>query len=250
MELPDYLKSVIDDIAATSTAFAANYAAETPIHAAPFFGQIDTASYATVGLNPSPAEFRNSRWHAQPLPLSDHLSRLLNYFHNPQIPYYASWFDWWERALGSLGRSYFRDTVHLDLSARATIPVGNCPDKRIFVRMIQNDIKWFFRLLSNAPQLRGLLVAGSSWSITRNDAVGAVYLDRVIRDTAAANGFTLTRVTVLKQSNPRIALYRLRLPNGRMMPLFFCGASPSSNTPETLIQCIQSQSKLLKHNGF
>ena len=220
------------------------------MHAAPFFGRADSASYATVGLNPSPAEFQDGRWPASALPLSEHLNRLLNYFENPNVPYYDSWFGCWERALDHLGRSYFSDTVHLDLSPRATTPFRSCPDKRLFVKMVAADINLFFAFLENMPQIRGLLVAGSACGITVNNKVGAMYLDRIIREGGERLGFKLVTLEVFQRSGPKIALCRLCRPTGDTLPVFFCGASPSSNSQGDLGQAVQQYAALLKRAGF
>jgi hypothetical protein len=250
VDLLKYLATVIKDTGASADVYTRNFAAGTPMHAAPFFGCADSALYATVGLNPSPAEFQDGRWPASALPLSEHLGRLLNYFENPKVPYYDSWFGCWERALGHLGRSYFRDTIHLDLSPRATIPLRSCPDKRLFVKMVAADINSFFAFLEHVPQIRGLLVAWSGCGITLNDKVGAMYLDRIIRESGEKLGFKLVALDVLQRSGPKIALYRLSRPKGDTLPVFFCGASPSSNSREDLGKAVQQRAALLKRTGF
>jgi hypothetical protein len=169
---------------------------------------------------------------------------------NRKVLYYESWFGVWECALKHIGRSYFKDTLHLDLSPRATIPVGSCPDRPLFVNMVAADIKWFFTLLAGLPQIRGLLVAGSSWCMTRNGKAGAAYLDRIIREAGPEFGFELAKVKVFQQSGPKVALYRLSRPNGDSIPMFFCGASPSSNSPRELIRAVQQHAAHLKHLGF
>lgn len=202
MDLQDFLNSVIEATDATASNYAGNFSVGTPMHAAPFFGRASVASYATVGLNPAPAEFQKGRWPPTALPPKVHLSRLLDYFENPKVPYYKSWFGVWERAFEQIGRSYFNDTVHLDLSPRATIPVRNCPDRPMFVRMVDADIKHFFNFLAGMTQIRGLLVAGSSWCMTRKSTAGAAYLDRIIREAAPNFGFNLQTVKVFQQSAP------------------------------------------------
>jgi hypothetical protein len=250
VDLEHFLESVVKETNANASAYSANFSPGTPVHAAPFFGRADVAYYATVGLNPAPAEFQQGRWPAAALPTADHLSRLLQYFANPNVPYYKSWFGTWERALKCLGRSYFQDTAHFDLSPRATIPVGGCPDRQRFVKMVAADLKWFFTLLAGRTEIRGLLVAGSSWCITRSGKAGAVHLDRIIREAGPSFGFALAQPNVLSKSGTRLATYSLTRPGGDSIPVFFCGASPSSNSPEVLVQAVQGHAAMLKHLGF
>jgi hypothetical protein len=250
MDLPHFLGSVINATDATAIEYAGNFSLGTPVHAAPFFGRVDVASYATVGLNPSPAEFQQGRWPQSALPLNAHLSRLSDYFVSPSRPYYESWFGVWERALAPIGKSYFQDTVHLDLSPRATVPVRSCPDRPLFVKMVAADIRWFFALLAGLPHIRGLLVAGSSLCMTRNGNTGSVYLDRIIRQAGPRFSFELSRAKCLRQSGPKIALYHLSRPKRDSIPVFFCGMSPSGNSPGDLIYAVQQYAALLKRVGF
>ena len=250
MDLKKYLESVVKETNATVSDYVANFSSGTPMYAAPFFGHADVASLATVGLNPSPAEFQHGRWPATGLPLSDHLNRLLEYFTNSDVPYYKSWFGSWERALECIGRSYFRGTAHIDLSPRATVPFGGCPDRQRFVETVAGDVKWFFTLLAGMTEIRGLLVAGSSWCITRNGNFGAAHLDRIIREAAPRFGFKLAKGKRLQRSGTRVTMHSLNRPSGESIPVFFCGASPSSNSPEVLVEAVRNHASLLKRCGF
>ena len=248
--LEAYLGAVIEAIRITDTANIANFSANTPQHAAPWFGRVDIAEYATVGLNPAPKEFQQGRWPAAALPIPDHLNRLMHYFVNPTVPYYGSWFDAWERALQCIGHSYFSDTVHLDLSPRATIPFSSVPDRARFIEMVASDIKWFYALLARMTQIRGLLVAGSSWGATKAGNIGAVHLDRIVRETAPIYGFALSPGKIRQRAGTRIASFTLTRPCGDQIPVFFCGASPSSNTTSALILAVCNRASLLKNLGF
>lgn len=250
MNLEEYLGSVIEAINTTACAHVANFSPNTPQHAAPWFGRVDVAAYATVGLNPAPKEFQQGRWPATALPLRDHRNRLLDYFVNPTVPYYKSWFDAWERALQCIGHSYFSDAVHLDLSPRATVPVSSVPDRRQFIEMLVADIRWFYALLARMTQIQGLLVAGSSWGITKNGKIGAVHLDRILRETAPTYGFALSGGKTRQRYGTKIATYTLSRPGGDRIPVFFCGASPSSNSAEDLVKAVCDGTSLLKELGF
>jgi len=251
--LHSHLTSVIIQTTVNAANYSVNFSPGTPTQAAPFFGRADVALYVTVGLNPAPGEFQSGRWPSTPLLPADHLDRLLEYFTNPLVRYYASWFDPWDDALKHIGHSYLSDTAdtaHFDLSPRATIPVSNCPDRRVFVQMVDADIGQFFALLKESSKIRGLLAAGSSWGITRKNTVGAVYLDRIIRDAAPLYGFQLGNSRVFQKSGPRIALHDLTGPSGETIPLFFCGASPSARSPGDLAAAVKGCMALLKTAGF
>lgn len=116
MDLKHFLGCVVNETNATAQDYSGNCSPDTPMHAAPFFGKAENALDATVGINPSPKEFQNGRWPRATLPIDAHLRRLPDYFVNPTVPHYESWFGVWESALKILGKSYFHDTVHLDLS--------------------------------------------------------------------------------------------------------------------------------------
>jgi hypothetical protein len=250
VDLEKYLKSVVDETNATASQYAVNFSPNTPMHAAPFFGRADVALYATVGLNPSPKEFQQGRWPTTAIPLPVHMNRLLEYFVNPTVPYYKSWFGSWERALECIGRSYFADAAHFDLSARATVPVSNCPDPRVFVQMVDADIRWFFALLARRSGIRGLLVAGSSWCITKSGATRAAHLDEIIRKAGRGFGFELAKDKDLRKSGTKVTLYSLSRPGGYSIPVFFCGASPSSKSPEELVEAVRTHASVLKDCGF
>ena len=250
MDLEKYLKAVVDETNATASKYAVNFSPNTPMHCAPFFGRADSALYATVGLNPSPKEFQQGRWPNAAYPISAHVNRLREYFINPTVPCYESWFGFWERALGCIGRSYFSDTAHFDLSARATVPVSNCPDRQVFVQMITSDIRWFFGLLAQGTGIRGLLVAGSSWWITAKGAPRAAHLCEIIRKTGPAFGFELVKDRDLPKQGTKVTLYRLMRPGTDSIPVFFCGASPSAKRPEALVEAVRSYASLLKNCGF
>ena len=116
--------------------------------------------------------------------------------------------------------------------------------------MVAFDIQWFFQFLAGMTQIRGLFVAGSSWRITRNGTTGAAYLDRIIVEAWQQFGFALPKVKVFQKSGPRIAIYRLIRPQGEDIPVFFCGASPSSNSPDSLVHAVRQHALLLKQLGF
>jgi hypothetical protein len=153
VDLQKYLESVTNETNATASKYSGNFNPGTPMRAAPFFGHADVASYATVGLNPSPAEFQQGRWPTTPLTTIAHLNRLSDYFVNPKVPYYESLGS----ACGSARLSTSADRIFAIPCIWTFLPgllylwgaarIDHCLSK------------WF---LAGMTEIRGLLVAGSS----------------------------------------------------------------------------------------
>jgi len=127
----------------------------------PFFGNPATARVATVGVNPSSAEFEPQRqWDEVETPKQWKL-RLKNYF--IATPPAHDWFGPWRDGLGLIEVSYEAGSAaHLDVSYRPTKAMLRNPstDRREFRHMVERDVAWLFRLLPLCPKLRGLLVYG------------------------------------------------------------------------------------------
>ena len=206
------------------------------------------AIVATVGVNPSPGEFEGGR-PTVPLPTPAHLGRLITYFSNPAIPPHP-WFDPWEDALNLIGRSYRTDAVHLDISPRATEPMSTCADQLLFGQMLHADVAWFFQLLLGLPRLRGLLIAGSLFCLNAQGGLRRPHIDSFLKSVAPTHGFDLSRVRWLNRDRPPTKIYSLMWPDGRSVPVFFCGQSPSGNSPQQLVERVRQHSPLLKRLGF
>ena len=71
------------------------------------------------------------------------------------------WFDWWTEVVAPLGFAYTRNVAHLHISPRATVSMWGVPDKAVFARMLDTDVRWLFRLLSQCPRGRGMFIAGT-----------------------------------------------------------------------------------------
>jgi hypothetical protein len=152
----------------------------------PFFGNPAAALVATVGVNPSSAEFEpRRRWEEVETPGQWKL-RLKNYF-NHQPPAH-DWFGPWREGLDLLGVAYETGTAaHLDVSYRPTKAMlkNKTTDRREFRHMIERDVAWLFRLLPLCSKLRGLLVFGP---VVRHDG-STESLAAFIRKSAPRHGF-------------------------------------------------------------
>jgi hypothetical protein len=83
-----------------------------------------------------------------------------------------------------------------------------------FAAMLEDDIQWFFKLLSHCPQVKLLLFAGCT--------MGKL-MERYI---AKSDGFRLEKQEVT-EGKGRISYYCLR-GSGIEIPAFFCSVSPSA----------------------
>ncbi len=217
MDYSRFLGEVMADVAATDSRFAALKRIGLRTYPIPFFGRIDTARVITVGANPSPGEFEGERW-----PVTADAAyvsaRLLGYFESGARPH--PWFDTWRDALRQLDVSYETgEAAHVDVSPRATIPMGQVSEIDLFLEMARTDVKWLFRLLSILELPRMLLLAGC---VTKKR-----YIIRFLRESASSHGF---RVLGQEQNHgPGRVGYHAFQANSRQIAAFFCSVSPSGN---------------------
>ena len=125
--LVEFLSDEMNFVTRTAGEFAANMKAGVFGYPIPFFGDIENAVVATIGLNPSATEFTTDRG-SRGLSPSDIAAQLVEYFQRNPHP----WFAVWERALRSFGASYRTNAVHLDVSPRATISAAAAIDPVAF----------------------------------------------------------------------------------------------------------------------
>jgi hypothetical protein len=157
-ELTHYLSDVVTDVERTAQNAAPFARLGVTTHPIPFFGDATAATVLTVGVNPSAGEFVGRSW-------PDHISvgeleaRLVGYFNRSDVPPHR-WFSTWSEALNNLGASYQTGAAHLDLSARPTVAMGSIADWRAFVRLVEGDARWFFKLLPLCKNAKVLLMAG------------------------------------------------------------------------------------------
>ena len=199
--------------------FAENATPELTTHPIPFFGKLEEAEILTVGLNPSPGEFKNERWPRKPIAAEQLAQRLHDYFANNLCASY-SWFEKWSRACSQLGESFQYQTgrvAHIDLSPRATKVVSQVPRIDVFNEMIHHDLRWLPDLLERAKSARLLLMAG------------AVNNHKYLIEFLATHGRDHDiRVVRLDESRRRsLGFYELRS-RSRCLPVFFSGSGPSA----------------------
>jgi hypothetical protein len=189
-----------------------------------FWGDPTTAQYATFGVNPSADEFKTGRWpNKVTVPQLDH--RSVNYFTNAVAP--DDWFEGYEdtrnasKVLNVLGHSYRHNTVHIDLTPRATIAVEtiskNPALRTLFLQMVAADIQWFFSTIALCSNLKGAIMSGT--------VTNAHYFDKFLKKHLPT-GYSLKPNTPFGSGKGATMLYDFSGP-GFSIPLFFCRKSPS-----------------------
>ena len=154
----------------------------------PFFGNPAKALVATVGVNPSSAEFELTRGWADVKTAADWKRRLRDYFKIDVPPH--EWFEPWRNGLQTLGMSYEQGTAaHIDVSYRPTMAMlrDKTTDRKEFGQMVERDVAWLFRLLPLCENLRLLLVFGP---IVRSDG-STGNLAQFLKDQAQNHGFNV-----------------------------------------------------------
>lgn len=231
MSIEDRIRAVMHraerEVLLSDAAFQHLYNPEVRTRPLFFFGRAATASYFTIGANPSADDFRRGNWRAN----DDLADQALSYFHDERIAPHV-YFRNWVAALAPLGLTYHDNLAHLDVSPRATksLQVINQLGARTigdFLSMARADAAYLFALLEiRWSELRGLFAAGS---ITK-----ARYLDAFLREVGPRYGFSFRRKRVFagKSKGPGSCskLYEVTF-RGCAVPLFFCHVGPSSHRP-------------------
>lgn len=233
-----YLNELVAYIEKTDCAYKELHERGLYTHPIPFFGNIETATILTVGVNPSSGEFKNRGW-PEKLSTQDLAERLLNYFSLETVPPHP-WFRGWEEAANILNCSYHKGEVaHLDLSPRATISMGKVPNQIKFLDMVKNDIGCFFRILSLCKNAKLLMMGGS---VTKK-----YYINELIQEYAEEHGFDLLFKFQRGGKGPT-CFHKLK-GNNLILPVFFCGVSPSDRkNPELLVQRVdEKKEKMLMY---
>jgi|SRR6266850_1178979 len=231
-ELTVWLGALAKDAKATQSAYTANKVIGCPI---PFFGNVLNARVLTVGVNPSNTEFDLSRKWSEAVTVAIWQERLLNYFLQPAIPSHR-WFETWSICLELLEVSYAGSSAaHIDISPRATAPMlDKATNKPLFRAMVEQDVKWFFELLSNLSQVQLLLVAGP---IPRANG-GKQQLADFIREHGASHGATWGENETLPK------LVTTGHPNG--IPVFVCPHEPNVDGLYAMVRQVYRNRDLLR----
>jgi hypothetical protein len=226
----DYVAKVIADTQASAHEYVGFNRSGIPTQPIPFFGDVETASVLTVGVNPSAKEFVNRAWPAQQMTATKLADRLCHYFVSAPAPAHP-WFDTWSAALAHLDVSYLHGAAHVDLSPRATVAMGSISNWQHFARMVERDARWFFELLALREAPRVILIAGcvtKRWFI--NDFIARI---------ASTYGYELADKAE-KSGEGRVGFLCLRL-LGRSggIPVFFCSVSPSGRKRQILVDRVR-----------
>lgn len=179
--LRDWLEKLHGEVDRTNSQFPKNLTAGWPV---PFFGDVLKARVLTVGVNPSDREFNPTRRWTEVTNLAQWQARMLGYFQNEGVPPWV-WFETWSICLALLDLCYVGGAAHLDVSPRPTTPMlAPVTDQSEFRRMTEHDVRWFFELLNQLPNVQLLLVAGP---IPRGDGKKQ-QLAEFLRESASRHG--------------------------------------------------------------
>jgi len=226
-----YFNELLAYILKTDPEYEDLYQNDLQVYPIPFFGNIQTAKILTVGVNPSNGEFAKHRKWPDSLTRDDLAQRLLEYFSLPHYPPHP-WFAKWESALNLIGISYKDGTAaHLDLSPRATKTMSNLKEPSMqarFLKMAEDDIEWFFKVLPLCQNAQLLMVAGAIISHEKKFE----YLDEFIQNKAKKHFFELRAASQIFQEGVRFK----NLIGGNLdLPVFFCSVSPSAGNRAHLL---------------
>jgi len=235
----DLLKAAAEGLNETEARFTSLLRTGVNTHPLLYFGDPISARFATFGVNPSAAEFTPSRWPKSTMSNEELDKRSVDYFKNPDVPPHP-WFDGYEKALKQLGHSYKTDTVHLDLSPRATKSMGSV-DRKQFLQMIESDMKWFLQSLGLCRDLQAVIISGS--------VTGKYYFDEfLLAKLTNPFGFKL-RTQLGAQKRGATALYDISGPNLNV-PVLFCCKSPSGDKGVFLMNEVKRLRAELLGAGF
>jgi len=220
-DLVAFVSTVQEHVSHPSAEFRDLLHTRSPVHPISFFGDPRSATLATIGINPSRAEFASNRNWPSDLTAEQLTRRILSCFTGALCPPHP-WFGRWARALARIGVSYEAEAVHLDLSPRATAPLGGMTQdqQKMFERMIDADSPLFFRALEMFPNLQVLLAAGviSKLKARLRGRVSGAQVPRARHDARHAGPFR-------------------RRPGGPgNVGTFFCGSGPSDRKKPGLLE--------------
>lgn len=213
-----FLERLVETVATTNSQYAPLLKPGVTTCPMPFFGNPITAEFVTLGVNPSATEFNGGRWPTSGVSTARLQERLINYFTDAVVPAHR-WFDGYENCLGVLGRSYREDTVHVDLSPRATKAMGSA-DRHLFVRMVAGDLTTFIETLKLCRSVKAGLMSGS--------VTGRYYFDEFLSRYLPASYKLRLRERLEVRARGATSLYELVGPE-LQMPVLFCSTSPSGD---------------------
>jgi hypothetical protein len=229
------LAQIVTNMSATNGQYTSLLTPNPNTYSLPYWGDPSTAQIATFGVNPSAKEFVAGRW-PNALTIAQLDDRCVRYFVNSVPPH--AWFSGYEKALNILGHSYREDSLHLDLSPRATraMRAVNGP---LFRQMIAADMTWFLSVLALSSSVKGAIMCGS--------VTNRFYFDEFLCKHLPSN-------YRLKPRTPRsgrgsTAIYDFSGP-GFAMPVLFCGTSPSGDGGVRIVNEVRTLLPQLRAAGF
>jgi hypothetical protein len=234
-DLVQLVENLTRYVRSTDSIYAPNYKTGVRGHPIPFFGNLLTAEVITIGLNPSADEFKSHRAWPEALTPGDLTRRLLKYFDREPHP----WFARWEQGLSSIGASYRRNAVHLDVTPRATVSAATVPDRGLLEKMAEADLPWMLRFLALVPTAKLLLLAGS---IHRG-----MYLNEFLSRYLPLSGSRLEGSLDRPRGVKGFVRYHTLLSPPFRLPMFFCSSGPSNrNNPQLLAERVAQESHSLR----
>lgn len=235
------------------------YGHPPPKYMIPFFGDLLKAQALTVGLNPSSREFATNRCWNDGLTAKGLATRLSAYFSPGKHTSFVTrhpWFDQWDTVLTLYGYSYagqsnnsLKRAAHLDLSPRATRAVSTvtrtADERSRFLRMVRQDLQYFFRALRLARRAQVVFMAGS--------VTGRYYMNEFLHVHAHEYGYLCHDDVIVIDRNPYATIFTLSeigtTTRGRgrastsgtlrlasSLPVYFCGTGPSANNGTAAIR--------------
>lgn len=222
MDTLQWFKQVNQEIERTDGRYASLYRQGLKVWPIPVFGRLEEAEILTVGVNPSCGEFYGDRW-LDVETAEQQVQRLIGYFDNQPFPAHP-WFSGWERALNHLDASYRQGNkylaAHIDLSPRATIPMGQV-DPMLFLDMVREDLQHCVAALNRAKKLKLWMMAGC--------VTGRYYINEFLRESLPSLGARLEGEfrRVDHPGKGKVCFHQICY-QGCSVPAFFCSSSPSS----------------------
>jgi hypothetical protein len=227
-----HFKNVLDYVRRTDQNYRSLYVGNhtPPI---PFFGNPESALVLTVGLNPSIGEFDPHRGWPDAIADLALETRLQNYFlpNFQPHPFFSPWMEAFEFLTPRI--SYASGTAaHLDLSPRATDFPSNHQTNNLndihwreqFLKMLGEDVFWFFEALKKCKQARLVLMAGT--------ATDQFYLNQIISKYVPSS----TCLQFDESGDGRNVSFHNLIGLDFKLPVFFSGAGPAFQRGARLVQ--------------
>ena len=214
------IKKTISHVSETNHEYSPLMRVGIETYPIPFFGCMSDARVVTLGLNPSCNEFRNRKWDG--ITNENLWEKLVGYFASQDPPPHR-YFGVWTAAISHINASYLKDTVHLDLSPRATRAAGQFqtePSISLFIKMLREDAHIWLGAVEAMQEIEIILSAGS--------ATKKYFINEFIKSELNDLRIRLEGDWQRGAGPGQTAFHTLILPSGREIPFFFCSTGPSA----------------------